>query len=85
LSDIPLVSGWGLACRRRASSTTATHGSCAAIDPCAQRPYRTTSAQPIVSEDAMRNVIDGTDLFEIIRTTRSMRRLKPDPVPNELI
>jgi hypothetical protein len=23
-----------------------------------------------------------TDLFEIIRTTRSMRRLKPDPVPN---
>jgi len=28
---------------------------------------------------------DTTDLFEIIRTTRSMRRLKPDPVPNELI
>jgi nitroreductase len=26
-----------------------------------------------------------SDLFEIIRTTRSMRRLKPDPVPNELI
>jgi nitroreductase len=25
------------------------------------------------------------DLFETIRTTRSMRRLKPDPVPNELI
>jgi nitroreductase len=25
------------------------------------------------------------DLFEIIRTTRSMRRLKPDPVPKELI
>src|SRR6266446_6704418 len=25
------------------------------------------------------------DLFEIIRTTRSMRRLKPDPVSNELI
>jgi nitroreductase len=25
------------------------------------------------------------DLFEIIRSTRSMRRLKPDPVPNELI
>src|ERR1700730_4227220 len=24
-------------------------------------------------------------LFEITRTTRSMRRLKPDPVPNELI
>ncbi len=27
----------------------------------------------------------NTDLFEIIRTTRSMRRLKPDPVPPELI
>ena len=26
-----------------------------------------------------------TDLFEIIRTTRSMRRLKPDPVPSKLI
>src|SRR5258708_11809086 len=25
------------------------------------------------------------DLFEIIRTTRSMRRLKPDPVPSELV
>jgi nitroreductase len=25
------------------------------------------------------------DLFEIIRTSRSMRRLKPDPVPNDLI
>ena len=28
---------------------------------------------------------ETTDLFEIIRTTRSMRRLKPDPVPPELI
>ncbi|HYZ22542.1 MAG TPA: nitroreductase family protein [Rhodopila sp.] len=26
-----------------------------------------------------------TELFEIIGTTRSMRRLKPDPVPDELI
>ena len=25
------------------------------------------------------------NLFEIIRTTRSMRRLKPDPVPDDLI
>jgi nitroreductase len=25
------------------------------------------------------------DLSEIIQTTRSMRRLKPDPVPNDLI
>lgn len=28
---------------------------------------------------------DGTDLFEIIHTARAMRRLKPDPVPDELI
>jgi nitroreductase len=28
---------------------------------------------------------NAADLFEIIRTTRSMRRLRPDPVPNELI
>lgn len=28
---------------------------------------------------------DGPALFEIIHTTRSMRRLKPDPVPDELI
>ena len=27
----------------------------------------------------------ATDLFEIVKTTRSMRRLKPDPVPDELI
>jgi nitroreductase len=26
-----------------------------------------------------------TDLFDIVRTTRSMRRLKPDPIPPELI
>ena len=28
---------------------------------------------------------DTADLFGILRTTRSMRRLKLDPVPNELI
>jgi nitroreductase len=28
---------------------------------------------------------DGTDVFEIMQTTRAMRRLKPDPVPDELI
>jgi nitroreductase len=28
---------------------------------------------------------ETTDLFEIIGTTRSMRRLKPDPVPPELV
>ena len=33
----------------------------------------------------MPNENQATDLFEIIRTTRSMRRLKPDRVPNELI
>ena len=27
----------------------------------------------------------GTDMFDIIRTTRAMRRLKPDPVPDELV
>jgi nitroreductase len=28
---------------------------------------------------------ESTDLFDIIGTTRAMRRLKPDPVPEELI
>lgn len=28
---------------------------------------------------------EGTDVFEIMSTTRAMRRLKPDPVPDELI
>jgi nitroreductase len=28
---------------------------------------------------------EGTDLFHIMRTTRAMRRLKPDPVPDELV
>jgi len=28
---------------------------------------------------------ETTDLFEIIKTTRAMRRLKPDPVPDALI
>ena len=27
----------------------------------------------------------GNDVFEIMRTTRAMRRLKPDPVPDELV
>jgi nitroreductase len=36
-------------------------------------------------EDAIPEDIHGTDLFEIMRTTRSMRRLKPDPLPDELI
>jgi nitroreductase len=38
------------------------------------------------TEHAMPNAAQNfDDLFEIIRTTRSMRRLKPDPVPNDLI
>jgi nitroreductase len=36
----------------------------------------------IFKEDSM---AEGIDLFEIIHTTRAMRRLKPDPVPDELI
>ena len=28
---------------------------------------------------------DANDLFEVISTTRAMRRLKPDPVPDDLI
>ncbi len=28
---------------------------------------------------------DSTDVFEIMHTTRAMRRLKPDPVPDALI
>jgi nitroreductase len=28
---------------------------------------------------------EGVDLFDIIQTTRSMRRLKPDPVPDALV
>jgi hypothetical protein len=39
-----------------------------------------------MTEHAMPETASNTaDLFEVIRTTRSMRRLKPDPVPNELI
>ncbi|MDB5373077.1 MAG: hypothetical protein JWP04_1719, partial [Belnapia sp.] len=28
---------------------------------------------------------EGTDIFAILHSTRAMRRLKPDPVPDELI
>ena len=38
-----------------------------------------------MTENTMPDAASNTaDLFEIIRTTRSVR-LKPDPVPNELI
>ena len=38
-----------------------------------------------MAEQTTSRSTDSADLFEIIRTTRSMRRLKPDPVPPELI
>jgi nitroreductase len=39
-----------------------------------------------MTEHAMPDTAPNTaDLFDIMRTTRSMRRLKPDPVQNELI
>jgi nitroreductase len=28
---------------------------------------------------------ETTDIFEVMRTMRAMRRLKPDPAPDELI
>src|SRR5207302_3026033 len=41
---------------------------------------------PMGSEKPMSDAdLDGPALFEIIHTTRSMRRLKPDPVPDALI
>src|ERR1700730_9418390 len=48
--------------------------------------HREFPAERTMTEHAMPDAAPNTvDLFEIIRTTRSMRRLKPDPVPNELI
>ena len=39
-----------------------------------------------MTENAMPDPAPYTnDLFEIIQTTRSMRRLKPDSVPNDLV
>jgi hypothetical protein len=39
-----------------------------------------------MTEPAMPDTVpNANDLFEIIRITRSMRRLRPDSVPNELI
>jgi hypothetical protein len=50
------------------------------------RQYREFQRRGCMTEHAMPDATPNTaDLFEIIRTTRSMRRLKPDPVPNELI
>jgi hypothetical protein len=44
---------------------------------------RLTQSRPSEGHNAERN--RTTELFEILRTTQSMRRLKPDAVPNELI
>jgi len=38
-----------------------------------------------MTEQTTPEATDSAELFEIIRTTRSMRRLKPDSVPRELI
>src|SRR3954447_2005358 len=38
-----------------------------------------------MAEQTTSGSTDSAALFEIIRTTRSMRRLKPDPVPRELL
>jgi nitroreductase len=38
-----------------------------------------------MTEQITPGATDSAELFEIIRTTRSMRRLKPDSVPRELI
>jgi hypothetical protein len=38
-----------------------------------------------MAEQTIAGATDSADLFEIIRTTRSMRRLETDPVPSELI
>jgi hypothetical protein len=42
------------------------------------RHHRNPQQQNAARRDAMPEDIHGTDLFEIMRTTRSMRRLKPD-------
>jgi nitroreductase len=48
--------------------------------------HREFPAGRTMTEHAMPDAGPETaELFEIIRTPRSMRRLKPDPVPNELI
>jgi hypothetical protein len=38
-----------------------------------------------MSDQPTGGVADTADLFEIIKTTHWMRRLKPVPVPNQLI
>jgi nitroreductase len=50
------------------------------------RQHRDFQRRGQMTENAMPDPAPYTnDLFEIIRTTRSMRRLKPDPVPNDLV
>ncbi|MBV9248496.1 MAG: nitroreductase family protein [Acetobacteraceae bacterium] len=38
-----------------------------------------------MADNAPAESANGSDVFAIMQTTRSMRRLKPDPVPDELI
>jgi hypothetical protein len=38
-----------------------------------------------MADQMTRAATDSANLFEMIRTTRSMRRLKVDPVPDDLI
>src|SRR4029077_19897512 len=47
-----------------------------------RQPRRLSRARLKVGE---RRMPENTELFEIIHTTRAMRRLKPDPVPEALI
>jgi len=71
-----------LSCQRHRIPARARHLSrFDQVRPVYSRPCRI----PVV-EDAMTDDVASTaDLFEIIRTTRSMRRLKQDPVPDALI
>jgi nitroreductase len=51
-----------------------------------ERQHRDFQRRGQMTEHAAHDSAPNTnDLFEIIRTTRSMRRLKPDSVPNDLI
>src|SRR5215469_14373752 len=45
-------------------------------------PSRYGSSYLSEKEDGMP---EGTEIFEVLHSTRAMRRLKPDPVPDDLI
>src|SRR5450759_2947989 len=50
-----------------------------------RRKRRLPARRPMMERHMTQAPTAGADLFEIIRTTRSMRRLKPDPIPDALI